>query len=64
MPENPRLLAARGLMRLESFPAGTKLTDEAKQQVRQDADNARKDDKVAPEALYVLGRLAYSRPGN
>jgi tetratricopeptide (TPR) repeat protein len=56
MPNNARLLAARALLRLESFPEG-KMTDEAKQLVRQDAEAAKKDAKVAPEALYVLGRL-------
>jgi len=53
MPDNAQLLIARAMLRLESTPTG-KLPDE----IRQDAEKvAKKNDKTAPDALYVLGRL-------
>jgi tetratricopeptide (TPR) repeat protein len=57
MPDNAKLLAARALARLESVPASKKLDDQTTQLVRQDAESAKKDAEVEPEALFVMGRL-------
>jgi tetratricopeptide (TPR) repeat protein len=57
LPENPRLLAFRGLVRLESA-RGNKIKLEAAQlDIRQDAEAAAKAEGASPDAAYVLGLL-------
>jgi tetratricopeptide (TPR) repeat protein len=53
-PEDGRLLALRGLVRLEM---SRRLDAEAQKLIRQDAEAAQKDGKARAEGLYVLGRL-------
>jgi tetratricopeptide (TPR) repeat protein len=55
LPGDGRLLAMRGLVRLDM--ASAKVGPEVEKEVRQDAEAALKDAKHAAEGLYVLGRL-------
>jgi len=55
-PQDGRVHALRGLVRLELLPTG-KLDPATQQLVRQDAEAARKDSRTAAEGAYVLGRL-------
>ncbi len=57
IPGDARLHALRALVRLDLAAAGGKLDEAAQEQVRQDADAARKDEKHAAEGYYALGRL-------
>jgi hypothetical protein len=57
MPNDARLHAQRGVVRLEMALAGGKLGPETQDLVRQDAAAAQKDAAHAAEGYYLLGRL-------
>ena len=60
MPDNPRLLALRGLVRLEDARASgskTKISGDVQKAIRSDAEAAAKDESAAAHAAFVLGQL-------
>ncbi len=56
-PSNARLLALRGLVRLEATGGDKGQIEAAQQQIRQDAEAAAGDPEASAEAAYVLGLL-------
>jgi hypothetical protein len=57
LPGDGRLLAARGLLRLQTYHGKGKLSGEAAAQIRKDADAAVKTAGGAADGAYVLGLL-------
>ncbi len=58
MPDDGRLHALRGLIRIQATLAkGSKLDAQVEQDVRTDAVNAAKDGRTPAESAYLLGRL-------
>ncbi len=57
MPNDPQLLAQRGLVRLEMVQPPAKLDAGTQKQVRDDATLVQKDPRHAAEGYYLLGRL-------
>lgn len=57
MPGNGKLLAERGMLRLEDLRAKGKLSAEAQKQIRSDAEAAAKSAGAAADGEYVLGLL-------
>ncbi|HWY86044.1 MAG TPA: hypothetical protein VNX28_04935, partial [Gemmataceae bacterium] len=57
LPDNPRLLALRGLVRLEGAHGNRKRIESLQKEIRQDAEKAARDAATAAEGAYVLGLL-------
>ena len=57
MPNDARLHAQRGLVRLELAQSAGKVDDKTQLLVQQDAAAARKDPRYAAQGFYLLGRL-------
>lgn len=57
MPNDPRLLAQRALLRLDEFRGSGKIPADTQTAVRQDAAAALKSPPAAAEGAYVLGLL-------
>lgn len=61
MPEEPRLYAVRGLVRYELVRGqAPKIPETSQKAIREDAETAGKDEKLAPEANYIVGLLEES----
>ena len=56
-PDNPRLLALRGLVRLEGAHGNRKRIEALQKEIRQDAEKAARDATTAAEGAYLMGLL-------
>src|SRR5207253_8961432 len=57
LPDDARLHAQRGLLRLEQVRGASKIAPDVQTAIRADASAALKDPKTAADGAYVLGQL-------
>jgi hypothetical protein len=58
LPGDPQLLLKRAELTLQSAKGQGKMSEEAQKQIRDDAEGARKDAKLAAESYYIVGQMS------